>query len=424
MKFGCASALRLGMACLIATCWQIGAVATATAQQPPPPPAAPPPAAPAPEAAAPAAPTSNAMTTPSLAGPLVANPNPISLPITPFFGPMYVTGAASGLGLTQTDPLLGIDHSTTVDISNAQATLQTTSGLFQFFLEPGIYSLPTLGVNYRNVTHGFATDMPFSTNLYGGLPVAWGKIAPNDTFSIQGGKLPTLIGAEYMVTFQNMNIERGLLWAQENVVNRGVQGNLTTGPVAWSLSVNDGFYTGDYNYLTGSATWTINPANSLALTGGGPFSRVTTLTGPSLPKYNNSMIIEASYTYNSAPWTITPYIQYTHVDAHPELGIVGSADTFGGAILANYAFTDKINLAGRWEYIGSSGTADGTGLLGYGPGSAAMSFTLTPTFQDGIFFVRGEASVTQLYSITAGLGFGSGNSRTQARFLVETGVVF
>jgi len=28
-------------------------------------------------------------------------------------------------------------------------------------------------------------------------------------------KLPTLIGAEYTFTFENMNIERGLLWNQE-----------------------------------------------------------------------------------------------------------------------------------------------------------------------------------------------------------------
>jgi Putative beta-barrel porin-2, OmpL-like. bbp2 len=404
------TSLRIAVACLGVAAWQFGGAARAQQAAPPSPPAA---------AAAPAAPAANPMTTPAMAGPLVANPDPLHLNVTPFFGPVYVTGAASGLLLGQTEPVLGLDRSFLPDISNAQVALQKTSGVFQFFLEPGAYSLPTLGIPYRHTT-----DVSTSTNLFGGLPVAWGKIAPTDNFSIQGGKLPTLIGAEYMFTFQNMNIERGLLWAQENVINRGVQANLTTGPVAWSLSLNDGFYTGQYNYLTGSAAWTINSANSLALTGGGPLSRVTTTTGPSLPQYNNSTIVEASYTYSAAPWTITPYVQYTHVDADPGLGIVASASTIGGAVLANYAITDKVNLAGRWEYIGSSGAAGGAGLLGYGPDSSAMSFTLTPTYQNGIFFVRGEASLTQLFSITSGLGFGSGNSRTQARFLVETGVVF
>ena len=101
------------------------------------------------------------------------------------------------------------------DISNTQASLQNTEGLFQFFLQPGAYSLPTLGMPYKNVT-----DMVTSTKLFGGLPVAWGKMVLRDTFSFQAGKLPTLIGAEYMFTFQNMNIERGLLWAQEPVVRK------------------------------------------------------------------------------------------------------------------------------------------------------------------------------------------------------------
>ncbi|HVC56136.1 MAG TPA: outer membrane beta-barrel protein [Stellaceae bacterium] len=359
------------------------------------------------------------MTTPSMAGPLAANPDPMHLNVTPFFGPVYVTGAASALGLAQTSPT-GTDHSWDFDLSNFQASLQTTSGPFQFFIEPGAYSLPALGVTYKNVT-----DVAASTKLFSGLPIAWGKIVFNDNFNIQGGRLPTLIGAEYMFTFQNMNIERGLLWSQENLVNQGVQANLTTGPLAWSLSLNDGFYTGQYNYLTGAATWTINSANSVILTGGGPLDRVTATGTPVPAQYNNSTIIEGSYTYSNAPWTITPYLQYTHVDSDAHLGLVDSS-TFGGAVLASYAITDKVSLAGRWEYIGSSGaaTVGGGGLLGYGPGSSAMSFTLTPTYQNGIFFLRGEASLTDLTSFTKGSGFGSGGSSTQARFLVETGVVF
>ncbi|HKS88778.1 MAG TPA: outer membrane beta-barrel protein, partial [Stellaceae bacterium] len=355
-------------------------------------------------------------------GPLVANPDPMHLDVVPFFGPMYVTGAASGLGLAQTEPVLGLDHRVTMDLSNAQVALQTTEGLFQFFLEPAAYSLPTLGVPYQFSKVGVAT------NLYGGLPVAWGKLAPSDNFSVQGGKLPTLIGAEYMFTFQNMNIERGLLWNQEPVVSRGVQGNLTTGPVAWSLSLNDGYYSGKYNWLSGAATWTIDPANSLTVTAGGALSR-NAVAGPATPlAQNNSTIVEAAYTYNNAPWTITPYVQYTHVGADAVLGFGQDAATIGGAVLASYKFNNYFSLAGRWEYIASNGSAaaGAPDLLGFGPGSAAMSLTLTPTFQNGIFFLRGEASLTQAYSVTAGsaLLFGNGSGRTQARFLVETGVVF
>jgi hypothetical protein len=409
--------LRLGGACLIAAAWQFASGGVAWAQQPPPP------TAPAPGAAAPAAPTSNAMTTPAMAGPLVANPDPYHLDITPFFGPMYVGGAVSGMGLFQTDPVIG-NHKATFDITNAQATLQTTSGMFQFFLEPGVYTFPTLGVPYTNV----ATTVK---GTFGGLPIAWGKVVFNDSFNVQAGKLPTLMGAESAFTFQNMNIERGLLWNQENIVNQGVQANLTTGPVAWAFSVNDGFYTGQFNYVSGSATWTIDPANSFVLAGMGPMGRVTSAGPPATPlppQFNNSMMIEAAYTYNAAPWTITPYLQYSQTDGDKAFApALVSSSTFGGAILANYSINDNYNLSGRWEYIGSSGasTVGGAGPLGYGPGSSAMSFTLTPTYQYGTYFLRGEVSIVDLTSFTKGLGFGAtGGTSTQGRLVIETGFVF
>jgi hypothetical protein len=71
--------------------------------------------------------------------------------------------------------------------------------------------------------------------------MAWAKIAPTDNFYIQGGKLPTWIGAENAFTFQNMNIERGLLFAQEPTISRGGQLGYTQGPLALALSWNDGF---------------------------------------------------------------------------------------------------------------------------------------------------------------------------------------
>lgn len=364
------------------------------------------------------------MSNPSMSGPLVANPDPWHLDVTPYVGTVYVTGAASVLGLVQTAPVKGLlDHTGNGDISNAQATLQTTEGWFQFLLEPGAYNLPVVGVPFTHTG-------PTLNNTFGGLPIAWGKVQPVDYFNIQGGKLPTLIGAEYMFTFQNMNIQRGLLWNQEPVVSRGAQLNLTTGPVAWALSGNDGFYSGDINWVSGSATWTIDKANSLVVAGGGALARFAKIQPPTPLAQQNSTIVDVSYTYNAEPWTITPYIQYTHVDKDKVLGFGADASTVGGAILASYKLNDWWNLAGRWEFISSSGSAakGAPDLLGYGPGSDAMSFTLTPTWQNGIFFARGEASVTQIYGITPGSAFvfgtGTGKSKTQGRFLLETGIIF
>ena len=88
-------------------------------------------------------------------------------------------------------------------------------------------------------------------NLWGWFPQGFVKIVPTDNFSVQAGKLPTLIGAEYTFSFENINIERGLLWNQEPAVSKGGQANYTWGPVAFSLSFTDGFDFGVYNWLTG-----------------------------------------------------------------------------------------------------------------------------------------------------------------------------
>jgi hypothetical protein len=70
------------------------------------------------------------------------------------------------------------------------------------------------------------------------------------------------------------------------------------------------------------------------------------------------------------------------VPHNPDIGALKTTSTIGGAVLANYGFTDNIFLAGRAEYIGSTGsTTDGCTNLMYGPGSEAWSLTLTPTFQ-------------------------------------------
>jgi hypothetical protein len=425
------TAARLAFICLLAGALQIGNRCPAQAQQAAPAapvpavpvpagPVAPAPAAPAP--AAPVAPTSNAMSTPSMAGPLVANPNPLNFPAGPL-GNVYFNGGISGLGLFQTNPVPG-DHSADFDISNGLLSLQNTSGPFQFFVQAGVYSFPAIGTPYL---HADRTTGDF----FGPVPVAYGKIVPNDAFSFQFGKLPTLIGAEYGFTFQNMNIERGLLWGQEPIVSRGLQANYTYGPVAFSLSLNDGFYSGDYDWLSGSATWTIDKLNTLELVAGGNFSHsgVNHFTiGPALavtPELqDNSTIVDLIYTYSNAPWTITPYFQYTSIPSGAVFG-VGSASTYGGAILASYQINNNWSVAGRGEIIGSSGGTAVVNPLGYGPGSGAFSFTVTPTWQSGVFFARADGSVVTTWSTTAGDVFGeSGNAKTQLRLVLEGGIVF
>jgi hypothetical protein len=383
---------------------------------------------PAPAGEQPAAPT--AMTTPAMTGPLAANPNPMSFDAGPL-GPVYVTGAVSGLGLWQNNKFPDQQHSQ-ASLSNGQVFLQKTEGLFQYFLQVGAYTFPTLGAPY------FSTATT-TGDFFGPVPVAYAKVAPTDDFYIEGGKLPTLIGAEYAFTFQNMNIERGLLWAQEPIISRGGQLGYTIGPMAFAGSWNDGFYSNRYTWLSGTATYTLDPANSFVFAAGGNFSqtaKVTTTTPffqtAAVPLFqNNERIFNLSYTYNSAPWTITPYFQHTYVPTQPSIGALTAAKTFSGAILANYTFGEDSPIPGvslplRFEYIASTGNlANGAPNLLYGPGSKAWSITFTPTYQYKIFFARAEISHVGTSSTTPGLVFGpNGTNTTQTRGMLEVGVLF
>ncbi len=369
--------------------------------------------------AAPLPSSADALSTPSLSGPLVGNPNPISFDAGPL-GKIYVGGVASGFGAYTSDPERPIgDLRWRWDASNGEVFVQKTDGFFQFFVQAGAYDLPALGSPL------FSSGKETS-DLYSAIPVAYAKFAFTDTFSVQAGKLPTLVGAESTFTFQNMNVERGFLWNQEPAVSRGVQANYTAGPFSFSLSWNDGFYSDNFNWLSGIATWTVDSANTLSFVGAGNLG-TTVKSNFATPLYqNNSDIYNLIYTYSASPWTITPYLQYTHVSSGTKLGLDHGGDTYGGALLVTYNLSSNWNLAGRVEYIDSNGSiADGAPNLLYGPGSKAWSFTVTPTYQYKIFFVRPEASFIALSNTTPGAALGPNfDSKNQFRAMLEAGVLF
>ncbi len=170
-------------------------------------------AAPATSWAEDAAPPAPPVLQPTMIGPLTANPNPYNID-SGILGKVYFSGVLSGLGQvqnhSQSNSTFG-DRSNLTDISNAQVIAQTTEGYVQFYMQAGAYSMPSLGTPY--IRSSKAVD-----NFYGPIPVAYVKLAPTDALSLQVGKLPTLIGAEYTFSFQNPNIERGLLWNQESAI--------------------------------------------------------------------------------------------------------------------------------------------------------------------------------------------------------------
>ncbi|GJE37380.1 hypothetical protein KHHGKMAE_1436 [Methylobacterium persicinum] len=390
---------------------------------------------------APAEPCKATLIGPAYGGVIKANPTPTCFAAGPL-GDLYIGGALTGYGYVQTNPFSNFatpaapnerDRAGRFDFSNLQGWIQKPEGTFQFYVQGGGYAIPGLGV--PNIGSVAQTDLLFTP-----LPVAFGKIQINDAWSIQGGRMPTIIGSEAPFTFQNLNINRGLLFAQENVINHGVQVNWAEGP--WSVSVagTDGFFSGEITWFTGNVAYKIDDSNTIGVNGGVNLGRQNAFAQSARYQFatpgfqQNSGIFNINYTYSNGPWIVTPYFQYTNVEADPRVGIFSTASTYGGALLASYSFTDNFALAGRVEYEEQSG---GRGLLPtnllYGVGSNAFSITVTPTFTFDRYFLRVEYAHVELGGITRGnlaagtlgSGFGrDGNKTSQDRYMVETGITF
>ena len=367
-------------------------------------------------AAAPAAPAPTPMANPAMSGPLNANPHPAVFDAGPL-GSVTVDGVLSGGAMWQSNPAFdafGVQNKAgSADLTNAQVILNGGVGPVSFYVQAGAYDLPSLGTPYYRAS-------TMTNNTYGYVPQGFLKFQINSDWSIQGGALPTLIGAEYTYTFENMNIERGLLWNQEPAVSKGVQVNFSHGPIAISAAVTDGYYSDVYTSFSGLATYTFKNTDTLAFAaeGNAGVAKVATFATPE--QQNNGEIYNLMYSHSMGALTLSPYLQYNTSPNIPGVSLGG--DTFGMAVLAKYQFNPEWSLAGRAEYITSSGVAN---LLGYGVGSDAWSFTITPTWQKGILFARGELSYVSVGSGTPGLMFGAaGVNDDQFRGLLEAGVLF
>jgi hypothetical protein len=380
---------------------------------------------------------------PPTAAPYPAMSADIAMPAPPttvdlgLLGKVSVGGVLSAFAQTQSNPVFnGItgkgDQTSTIDLSNAQIFINKSDGVFQYFIEAGTYSLPQLGPSaYQN-----SAKTPGLT--FGNLPQGFVKIVPNSTFSVEVGALPTLVGDEYTFSFENLNVERGLLWAYEPAVSRGVQVNVAQGPLAVSVAFTDGYYSNKYNAISGLATWTIDASDTLAADFETPLSKQYASTFVTSPVLNNQTIFNLMYTRTQGPWIINPYIQYVSVPTLTKLGYTSSETSWGAALLLNYTFDAKSPLAGfsvplRVEYVSNSGSPNPPAVapdLLFSPGSKEWSFTITPTYQYKNYFIRVEASYVNAskvdpYAAFFGTAYGSsGDKKDQIRGIVETGVAF
>lgn len=336
--------------------------------------------------------------------------------------------AATGLVGNQTNPMPG-NNQTISDLSNAQILIEKLEGPIQLFAIAGSYSIAELSAPYVR-----SSVLP--NNTWGYLPAGWLKIPAGENFSVLAGKLFAIGGLEGTFSYENTNIQRGLIWKQTSSVSRGVQFDYHNDDIYAGIAVTDGSYSNTYNWLGAQVNYELNKDNALTVSWNGSLSGNALQTDSTPLLQNNSQISTLIYSYKSPYLTLSPYLQYSYVPERPSVGILGSASTQAAAILATYRLFPldenghpphtNVSIPFRFEYIRSHGnTYTSESDLLFGPNSSAWSATLTPTYQVGMYFARVEASYVRTINATSGAAYGySGTANNQARFLLEAGILF
>ncbi len=374
---------------------------------------------------------------PAYGGVIKPNPNPTCFTLGGF-GDIYVGGAITGYAYTQSNPFpfsaapLPSDRAARVDFTNIQGWIQKADGPFQFYVQAGAYAIPALG--FANYSALDQTDLLFTP-----LPVAFGKYVFNDQWSIQGGRMPTLIGTEAPFTFQNLNISRGLLFNQENIINHGVQVNYADGPWSASVAGTDGFFSGNISWLTGAITYKLDDNNTFGINGGLNLDRTDVLARSIRYAYATRCSSRTAASCRSTTPTRTGRGR-----SRPTSSTRTSPATTGSAS----SRAPRPMAARCWRPIPSTTTSRSPAASSTSP-RPACGMPASPTCSTARaarpcpspsprpsfdrFFVRGEYSRVQLYDITRGdLAFGTlgsgfgrtGNRTSQDRYMIEGGITF
>ena len=348
---------------------------------------------------------------------------------TPELGDWSAQVIATGQSFRQTNPVSD-NASAYSGFSNAQLIVQKNDGPLRLFAQTGLYTIATLGIPFMRA-------QPTTEGSFGFLPQAFVSIVPNENWSLAIGKIPSMGGVEATFSYENPNIQRGLLWVQTNSVSRGMQLNFEEGPFSAAFTWNDGAYSDVYNWLGGLASLKTSEQSAYTISWTGAVSGNATNNPTTQLLTNNSQISNLIYQYTGDYWTVTPYLQYTYVPTNTAIGINGSSGTYGAALLTTYHVTPLVNgvapkfhvsIPTRFEYQSSYGNSQVESIpagVMYGPKSAAWSATVTPTAQWGKLFARGEFSYVKAFNPSPDNAFGqNGMNNNQVRLMLEAGLLF
>ena len=372
-----------------------------------------------------AAQTQTPAATPAPAASPSASPAPAAAPVPNI---TWQTNL-SGYSLRTTNPnatgaldtASGADLVSRTDFSNLTVTVTRNTGLFRFGATVGAYALPVVG-QAVNPTFRRASN----TDLYSYVPVAYVQYVPNASWTLTAGKLPALLGQESNFTYQNVSIQRGLGWNAEPAFTRGFRAQYAQGKFTGTLGFTDGYYSGQLDTLEGLAGWAAS---------GNTTVQFAFVLPPANVKPNPTAFIankaegDLMLTQQFGKLTLSPYLLWIDSPKNASLGFNGDERAFAAVMMANYSFNPSWSLGGRYESIANRSNVLDTGanadLVGYGAGSTASTFTLTPAFKSGHVMIRGEYSSVNLGTFAPGAGFGAlGTTSSQTRLGLEAALQF
>ncbi|MGC8588215.1 MAG: outer membrane beta-barrel protein [Hydrogenobaculum sp.] len=342
------------------------------------------------------------------------------------FGKLNIDGAVSGYYLysnnvppASTGSSTNGDKKNRYDISNALVNISKPDGVVRFTIVAGAYAFPTVGE-----TTAKTTQSGYNTDLFSALPIAYLEFDPNQSVSIKVGKLPTMIGYESAFTYQNIDIQRSILWSMQPVVSRGIRFTYTKDIFTGNLELNDGFYSEKKPALEGSFSLAPNQNASISFNFIYP-DKNTKPNQTSNPANKQEYELTGSYTISK--FTFAFDSMYVHVPTSTE-GETTSNHAFGIAGYATYNINDAWSLNARAEY-GEEGTS-GTDIMGFGlVGAHAYSITITPEYKYKQFFIRPEVSYVHITNVASAYYYTSPTAstptkNTQIRLGLEAGFVF
>ncbi len=227
-------------------------------------------------------------------------------------------------------------------------------------------------------------------------------------FDIMAGRILTNIGGEAAYTWENYNIQRGLVWNGEPVFYNGVRVSAEFGRFGVYAGVND--------RDTSDGKMAVEAGISTQL----PYKTSVSLNAlvPDSKDENPTKVVNLTFNIDYLPnLPITFYADYLST---PQAG--QDAQSVGLALLTDYKFNKQISVGARVEYVNNDGDGDNYGI---GVGNNAVTFTVTPKYQiNKYLYIRGEASYVKLgnkYYVKKNDGT---TTDTEFRLGAEIGFVF